>query len=470
MDLEPLKINRDRPSSRRSAPWLPRLVAGAAVLLVLGALFVFWRPLTESVDSVRLPEVRALRVKLSHPAAVGAVRGMAANGYVVASRRAALSADTPGRIVELNVTEGSVVKKGDVVARLYSDEYEAGHRRAQADQVAAKAVKTRADAALVSAKRGAERSTATARAAGSAVQAEEAERALAKQELVRVETLYAEGVASTQNLQRTQAAFSGRSASVRRSSALHVAAETAAKAAEAAVGVAEADVQVAVARCVVASAATDLAKATLDKTLVVAPFDGVVVLKAAEVGEVVSPNVQGGSASRGSVVTMVDFASLEVQADVPETSLGAVVIGAPAQIFLDAYPEEAYAARVERIWPTANRSKATVEVRLSFLALDDRLRPEMSVRVVFLPADAVAVAGRAEAPALLVPDNVIVSLGGAEGVFVLERDVASFRAVRQGKRRAGRVEIVEGLKPGERIVMDPPPSLEDGGRVRIKKD
>jgi multidrug resistance efflux pump len=107
------------------------------------------------------------------------------------------------------------------------------------------------------------------------------------------------------------------------------------------------------------------------------------VLKDAEVGEVVSPNVQGGSSARGSVVTMVDFASLEVQAEVPETSLAAVVVGRGASIYLDAFPEKAYAARVDRIWPTANRTKATVEVRVAFLERDERLRPEMGVRVVF---------------------------------------------------------------------------------------
>jgi len=115
-------------------------------------VWLFWKPIQGQVDKVRLAEVTPLRVEKSHPAAVGAVRGMAANGYVVAARRAALSADTPGRIVELNVTEGSVVKQGDVVARLYSDEYAAAARRAEADLTAAQAGLSRAKAALESAK------------------------------------------------------------------------------------------------------------------------------------------------------------------------------------------------------------------------------------------------------------------------------------------------------------------------------
>src|SRR5690606_7887824 len=106
-----------------------------------------------------------------------------------------------------------------------------------------------------------------------------------------------------------------------------------------------------------------------------APFSGVVVLKDAEVGEVVSPNVMGGASTRGAVATLVDFASLEVQADVPETSLKAVTVGAPARVFLDAFPERPYAGEVSRVWPTADRQKATVEVRVRLLEPDQRLRP-----------------------------------------------------------------------------------------------
>ncbi len=113
-----------------------------------------------------------------------------------------------------------------------------------------------------------------------------------------------------------------------------------------------------------AAAARDLAQATLDKTDVRAPFDGIVVLKDAEVGEVVSPNVQGGGNARGAVCTMVDFDSLEVQANVPETTLGRRCVGAPADVFLDAYPDQRLRRHVDRIWPTADRQKATVEVRV----------------------------------------------------------------------------------------------------------
>src|SRR5262249_57017755 len=177
-------------------------------------------------------------------------------------------------------------------------------------------------------------------------------------------------------------------------------------------------------------AARDQAQATLDKTEVRAPFDGIVVLKDAEVGEVVSPNVQGGSNARGSVVTMVDFASLEVQAEVPETNLPAVVVGRSARIYLDAFPDKLYRGRVDRIWPTANRTKATVEVRVAFLDRDDKLRPEMGVRVVFEEEGAKMPESSAPAdarPVMLVPLDAVVKVGGERGVFVLERDRVRFQ-------------------------------------------
>ncbi len=190
------------------------------------------------------------------------------------------------------------------------------------------------------------------------------------------------------------------------------------------------------------------------------------VLKSAEVGEVVSPNSQGGSNARGSVCTMVALDSLEAQAEVPETSLSAVQLGAVASIYLDAYPEMAYTGHVDRIWPTANRQKATIEVRIKFDHPDGRLRPEMGVRVVF---GAQSLVDADSGPAILIPQEAIVQLDGQQGVFVLERDTVKFREVDFGESRSGRVTVRLGLRVGERIVVDPPLSLQSGDRVRIQE-
>lgn len=134
MDLEPLRIDRSATARRAASRGLSGRVVGAVALALVGlVLWLFRAPLMATIDRLQAVEVRVARADRPGPAAAGAVRGLAANGYIVAARRAALSADTPGRIVEMNVTEGSVVRKGDVVARLFADEYAAALRRAEAD-------------------------------------------------------------------------------------------------------------------------------------------------------------------------------------------------------------------------------------------------------------------------------------------------------------------------------------------------
>lgn len=192
------------------------------------------------------------------------------------------------------------------------------------------------------------------------------------------------------------------------------------------------------------------------------------MLKDAEVGEVVSPNVQGGGNARGAVCTMVDFDSLEVQANVPETTLASVRLGAPADAFLDAFPDDRYEGIVDRIWPTADRQKATVEVRVRLTKRDQRLRPEMGVRIVFRAEDAAVPTTTAGASrAIVVPEQALVQVAGRTGAFVLERDTVRFAAVEAGERRNGKVAIDGGLTAGQRIVLDPPASLQDGSRVRL---
>jgi RND family efflux transporter MFP subunit len=382
---------------------------------------------------------------------------------VVAKTRAALSADTPGRIVAMNVEEGSVVRKGDVVARLYSDEYAALLRRAEADLVLAKAGIERARTE----KKVDEDDLARLRAAQLSAQTDiaraESVQTLAELEFQRATRLLEDG--------RAKAGLDAAKSGVALAKAQLETAARAAAQGESRLAVADVAASEAEARVTIATAMRDQAQATLDKTFVRAPFDGIVVLKDAEIGEVVSPNVQGGSNARGSVVTMVDFASLEVQAEVPETNLVNVVVGRPATIYLDASPETPYPARVSRIWPTANRSKATVEVRVEFLRRDDKLRPEMGVRVVFgAEAEPTPASDAAPAkPVILVPAEAIVRAGGESGVFLLERDRVRFQKIRLGGESGGRSIVEEGISDGDRIVLGPPATLESGDRVREKR-
>ncbi len=466
MDLQSLKIERAAPTLRRRGnPWPFRLVA---IAVLAGAAWLFGPALLGFADRVRLPVVRTFKVTEAAAASAAAVRGTAANGYIVAARRAALSSDVPGRIVELAVREGSVVQKGQVVARLFADEYRAALQRAVADLATAESSVLRARSAVTSAENDTAQASAAQRTAAAQRQEGEALLRFAEAECTRAEELVRTGAGSPRDVERAQ---SDRDAQRARLAAL-VAAEGSAAAAvttaQSRRATAEADVAVARAQATAAAASRDLAQATLDKTDVRAPFDGIVVLKDAEVGEVVSPNVQGGSTARGAVCTLVDFDSLEVQANVPETTLSSVRQGAPADVFLDAFPDDRYEGVVDRIWPTADRQKATVEVRVKLLRKDDRLRPEMGVRIVFRAADEpVPVAGTAK-KRIVVPEQAILTIDGKAGAFVVERDTVRFLAVTAGERKQGRVAVDAGLQKDQLLVLDPPPSLRDGDRVRLQ--
>jgi RND family efflux transporter MFP subunit len=310
-----------------------------------------------------------------------------------------------------------------------------------------------------------------AAAAAGVDDADAAER-LAKLKLERAQKLVDDKIETQQTLDDARAEHDRAVASLTTARAMLEAAQAESKQVEARVASAEAAVTEAQARLPALEAARDLAKATLDKTEVRAPFAGVVIMKDAEVGEVVSPNAQG-TQSRGSVATMIDFASLQVQVEMPERNIGAVAIGAPTKIFLDADPEHPYTGSVERVFPTASRQKATIEVRVRFDRLDERLRPDMGARVVFLPREKGAAkedpAKSVETNGVLVNADCVVRIGGKSGVFVVERDVARFREIAGGEERSGKVLVQSGLGGGERLVVHPPASLSDGDRVRVKE-
>lgn len=475
MDLSQLKIDRESGAAGAAAGRRPRRSRAPLVWLVLlllagGAAFVFRKPLTRAVDRLRLPEVSITKAVRSSRQAASAVSGTSANGYIVAAKRAALSADTPGRIVEMNVVEGSVVKKGQVVARLYSDEVRASVQRTEADLASAEATIARTIAQREAASADLARLSAEVVRAEAGAGEPRVQRDWLKVDLARWQKLAAENIQdqrtadeTASNLARAEAALQSAEAGVAQARAALAQGEAQVRALEAAVTEARS-------RVAVVEAERAQALAALDKLEVRAPFDGVVVLKDAEVGEVVSPNSQGGN-SRGSVATMVDWSSLEVQVELQETSLEAAVMGEAANIYLDAYPDRLYRGKVLRIWPTANRQKATVEVRVGFEEPDGMLRPEMGARVVFGVASAAPAEGEApaEETGILIPRNAVVKVDGRRGVFAVERDVVLFMPLELGAERGGRILVTSGLAGEESVVSNPPADLNPGDRVRIKE-
>jgi RND family efflux transporter MFP subunit len=223
------------------------------------------------------------------------------------------------------------------------------------------------------------------------------------------------------------------------------------------VGVLEA--QVAAAR-----AALQQANVQLENTRVRAPFDGTVLRKDAEVGEIVAPSSAGGGLTRTAIVTMADLATLEVEVDVNEAYIARIGGNQPARITLDAYPDTSFAGRVRQVVPTADRQKATVQVKVSILDRDPRILPEMGAKVEFTQqADTGQVAPRR----VLVPVAAVTSAAGGTRVWTVVDGKVTARPVEVGPERSGQMEVRRGLSGGERVVLDPPASLKDGGRVRV---
>jgi RND family efflux transporter MFP subunit len=340
---------------------------------------------------------------------------LTASGYVVARQRASVSTEVAGRLEALYVSEGSRVQKGQILGVLRNEDQKAAVE-------SAKAARAAADASNVEAK-------ATAR-----------ESAL---ELSRVKELLSRGLVS-------QAEFDQ---------------------AEARDAVARARVESSAASIENARAGLLAAEIAYEKTFIRAPFGGAVLRKEAEVGEIVSPIPSSGGLTRGAIVTMANLATLEVEVDVNEGYVARVREGMRAEITLDAYPAHRYPGLARQIVPTADRQKATVQVKVSFDSLDARVLPEMGAKVTFL-ADrepAGSASGRAvPSSVVLLPRGAVREREGRAVVYVVEDGRAVERGVSPRPYSADRVAVAGGVAAGEQVVVEAPADLKDKDRVRIR--
>lgn len=215
----------------------------------------------------------------------------------------------------------------------------------------------------------------------------------------------------------------------------------------------------------VAQAAVQSAEVALENTVIRAPFSGTVLTKNADVGEVVAP-LAGSAFSKSAVVTVADLRSLQVEADVAESNLETISADQPCEIILDAYPDVRYPGYVARIVPTADRAKATVQVKVAFRSYDDRVLPEMSAKVHFLPRPARAAADTQQV--LVVPGSAVVERGGRSVVFVVEGNRAVEVPVVVGRQVGTSVAIREGIRPGVRVVDSVGAGLRDGAKVNVQ--
>lgn len=332
-----------------------------------------------------------------------------ASGYITPRRRATVAAKITARVVDVYVDEGMAVTEGQLLARL--DDSDAQRRR--------QAARTQRDATA------------------SLIASLKVNLANAERELDRNASLASDGFASAQALDQARTAAESLKAQV-------AAAEEQVKAADAQIALAQQDV---------------------DNCIVRAPFGGIVVSKDAQRGEMVSPISAGGGFTRTGIATIVDMDSIEIEVDVNESYIARVVPGQRVEAVLDAYPDWRIPASVRTVIPTADRQKATVKVRIAFDKLDPRILPDMGVKVSFLAGEQAA--GR-EAARALIPRAAARTAEGRTVVFLERNGVLERRAVKLGLETGADIEVTAGLAPGDKVVVEGPPDLRDGQRVRVK--
>jgi RND family efflux transporter MFP subunit len=330
---------------------------------------------------------------------------------VTARRRATVSSKVTGKVIEVNVEEGMQVRQGQVLARLDDSTLRAALALSRAQLEASRRAVPESDVRLKE----------------------------ARANLARRERLRAEGLTTPSEIDQSEAEVNSilaRLDSLRE--------------------------QIKVAESQVA-----LQQTALDDTIIRAPFSGVAISKDAQAGEMVSPVSAGGGFTRTGICTIVDMRSLEIEVDVNESYINRVTPGQPVTAMLDAYPDWQIPGKVITTVPTADRQKATVLVRIAFTQLDPRLLPDMGVKVTFL-READAAAAPAAQPATLVPKAAIREENGAKYVFVVRQDTVERRAIQTGGSDGERVEAIAGVKPGDRVVISPPPALAEGIAIVIK--
>jgi RND family efflux transporter MFP subunit len=404
-DLSKLRIDRGVPTGPVRKAFTRNLVLFGAAVVVVGATLAIMK-------ARAVPTVKVLTVSASSGSgapSAGATT-VTANGYVVARTKASVSAKTAGRLAYLGVSEGSQVTRGQIIARLDNADFQAAVSQAQANVAAA-------DASIIEAR---------------------SDRDQLARDANRLRDIR-KGNPTLISQQDLESATS--------------------RAAQA-----EARLAAAEARKRSADAGLRMAQASNDNTIIRAPFSGTVLRKDAEVGEVVAPSV-GGGLTRGAVVTIADLSTLEVEVDVNEAYIGRVRGGRPARITLDAYPDTTFRGSVRQVVPTADRQRATVQVKVSIADHDPRILPEMGAKVDFLAPDT-ARAGSAPRPIIRVPSEAVRTDGGASVVWIVRDGRLVRRVVETGPVSAGFLEVRAGLNGGEQILIGGVESPTEGMRVK----
>ena len=393
-ELASLRIDRETPRRRRGG----RIILWLLVIAALAAGGAYLWRLRSTFSAIEVETVQA-SVQQSGGANAG-TPVLTASGYLVARKQSVVSSKIQGRISQLLVEEGSIVKQGDVLARLDSEDYEAAIVKAKADIEYAKADLAEAQ----------------------------------RQERLQ-QSLYGDRVVSQDALDAAKAKVALAAATIDQD---------------------KANLQV--------------QQAYLDFTTIRAPFSGVVVKKMTEVGESVAPIPPGVniSTSSGAIVAIADMNSLEAEVDVNEANVAQLRPAQPAEIQVQAIPSHTYKGILRQVIPTADRTKATVTVKVAISNKDKYLKPEMSCNVTFLEPEKKQAPGAAPQRIVTIPKESVLTRDGKSMVFTVDDNRAHLATVTTGADLRGQIIVTSGLTGGETVVNNPPQKLKDGDTVKIK--
>jgi RND family efflux transporter MFP subunit len=353
-------------------------------------------------------EVQVAAVQKIYPAQTFTL--LNASGYVVAQRKAAVASKITGRLVFMGVEEGNRVKKGEVIARLENDDAKAAVQRAMADVKVAHFNIDQSQAEL-----------------DDALLDYNRKKGLVEKEIIPLSQFDA----AEARYKKAKAVVAANRASLRAS-----------------------------------EAALKEAEVLLEYTIIRAPFDAVVLTKDADIGDIVTP-IGAAADAKAAVVTIADMDSLQVEVDVSESNIEQVKVGQPCEIQLDALPNDRFRGVVHMIVPTADRSKASILVKVAFLDRDPRILPEMSAKVAFLSRQ---VSADEEKPLTALPSGAVVSRDGKTLAFVVRNNLAVETPVHLGRKLDSMVEILNGVEVGDQVATAPLDKIKNGVKVRVTQE
>jgi RND family efflux transporter MFP subunit len=401
--LNQLRIDRTEPARTGSA----RIWIVIAALVVIGAATGGWFWQRSTDIPVRVVEPQP--VADAGAATAGSI--LDASGYVVARRQATVASKITGKMVELDIEEGDRVQEGQIIARLDDSNVRAALAAAHAQLDFAKAGLAETEVNLANARRDFDRQT-------SLVKGHFVSQAALDNSKTSMDALMAQLATQRSNIE-------------------------------------------------VAQRNVEVADRNLADTIVRAPFTGIVTVKAAQPGEIVSPLSAGGGFTRTGIGTIVDMESLEIQVDVNENFINRVEPAQKVTAKLNAYPDWQIPGHVIAVIPTADRSKGTVTVRIALDQKDARILPEMGVRVSFL-ASSSGEGDVRRVPGVSLPSDAVQVSGSVGVVYVVHDATIERRAVKLGASSSNQVTVLSGLHPTERVAVGDFARLKDGVRVRIE--